>query len=164
MTQISYSQVKVKVNQSLKQYTSAALAFYASHTTQVTQMLSIKGLFSCSKLQTNPKARALSWELSCFNKGDLKLVHYYYSTVFILCDLQANTTLNSNSWLAELPFLGPTHVAIIMPLLGTYSELQLGARSWSLSCATLVSHAIHAYWCHRVSPRSCSLVHNSSLW
>ncbi len=60
MTQISYSQVRVQVNQSLKQYTSAALAFYALHATQVTQMLSINGLFSCSKLQTNLKARALS--------------------------------------------------------------------------------------------------------
>ncbi len=56
-----------------------------------------------------------------------------------------NTTLNSNSWLAKLPFLGAAHIAIITPLLGTYSELWLGARSWSLSCATLVSHAIHVY-------------------
>ncbi len=31
MTQISYSQVRVQVNQSLKQYTSPTLAFYASH-------------------------------------------------------------------------------------------------------------------------------------
>ncbi|PBK88782.1 hypothetical protein ARMGADRAFT_1033766 [Armillaria gallica] len=30
-----------------------------------------------------------------------------------------------------------------MPLLGAYSELQLGARSWSLSCVTSVSYAIH---------------------
>ncbi len=59
--------------------------------------------------------------------------------------LQINTTLNSNSWLVELPFLDPAHVTIIMPLLGTYSELRLGARSWSLSGTTSVSHAIHAY-------------------
>ncbi len=152
------------VNQSLKLYTSPTLAFYASCATQVTQMLSIKGLFSRSKLQTNPKARALSWDLLRSNKGGSKLVHYYYTTVFILCTLHINTTLNSNSWLAELPFLGPTHVAIITPLLGAYSELQLGARSWSLSCTTSVSHAIHAYWRRLVSPRSCGLERNSSLW
>ncbi len=76
-------------------------------------MLSIKGLFSHSKLQTNPEARVLSWEPARSNKGGLKLVHYYYTMVFILCALHINTTLNSNSWLAELPFLGPTHVAIL---------------------------------------------------
>ncbi len=117
MTQISYSQVRAQVNQSLKQYTSAMLAFYASHATQGTQMLSIKGLFSHLKLQTNPEARALSWGLSHSNKGGPKLVHYYYTTVFILCALHINTTLNSNSWLVELPFLGPMHVTIITPCL-----------------------------------------------
>ena len=83
MTPYSYSQVRVQVNQSLKLYTSPALAFYALHTTQVTQMLLIKGLFSHSKLQTNLKARALSWEPLCSNKGGPKLVHYYYTMVFI---------------------------------------------------------------------------------
>ncbi|SJL02905.1 uncharacterized protein ARMOST_06246 [Armillaria ostoyae] len=37
MTQISYSQVRAQVTQSLKQYTSAAFTFYASCDTQVTQ-------------------------------------------------------------------------------------------------------------------------------
>ncbi len=60
MTQISYFQIRAQVNQSLKQYTSAVLAFYTLHATQVTQTLSIKGVFSRSKLQTNPEARALS--------------------------------------------------------------------------------------------------------
>ncbi len=138
------------------------LAFHALLATQVTQMLSIKGIFSHSKLQTNPEARALSWGLVRSNKGGPKLLHYYYSMVFILCTLHINTILNSNSWLAELPFLGPVHVAIIMPLLDAYSELQLGARSQSLRCTTLVSHAIHTYWHHLVSPRSCSLARNSS--
>ncbi len=46
-------------------------------------MLSIKGIFSRSKLQTKPEARALSWGLvRSYNRGP-KLVHYYYSMVFI---------------------------------------------------------------------------------
>ncbi len=68
-----------------------------------------------------------------------------YYGIYIHCTLPINTTLNSNTWLAELPFLGAMHVTIITPLLGAYSELQLGARSWSLSCVTSVSHAIHMY-------------------
>ncbi len=71
------------VNQSLKLYTSPVLAFYALRATQVTQMLSIKGIFSHSKLQTKPEARALSWGLARSYNGGPKLLHYYYTTVFI---------------------------------------------------------------------------------
>ncbi len=46
-------------------------------------MLSILGLFSHSKLQTNPEATASSWRLARdYNRG-LKLVHYNYTALFI---------------------------------------------------------------------------------
>ena len=80
---ISYSQGGAQVNQSLKPYTSPTLAFYTLHANQVTQMLSIKGIFSRSKLQTKPKARALSWGLAHSYNGGPKLVHYDYTVLFI---------------------------------------------------------------------------------
>ncbi len=46
-------------------------------------MISILGIFSHSKLQTNPEATASSWRLACNYNGGPKLVHYDYTALFI---------------------------------------------------------------------------------
>ncbi len=46
-------------------------------------MISILGLFSHSKLWTGPDARVSSWRLACDYSGGPKLVHYYYTALFI---------------------------------------------------------------------------------
>ncbi len=46
-------------------------------------MISILGIFSRSKLQTNPDVMMSSWRLACdYNRGP-KLVHYDYTVLFI---------------------------------------------------------------------------------
>ena len=45
--------------------TSSALAFYASHDTQITQMISILGLFSRSKLTNNSRSWSAKPKGSC---------------------------------------------------------------------------------------------------
>ncbi len=46
-------------------------------------MLSIQGIFSPLKLQTNPEAMVSSWRLARDYNGGPKLVHYNYTVLFI---------------------------------------------------------------------------------
>ncbi len=46
-------------------------------------MISMLGIFSCSKLQTSPEATASSWGLAHDYNGGPKLVHYNYTVLFI---------------------------------------------------------------------------------
>ncbi len=46
-------------------------------------MISILGIFSRLKLQTNPEATASSWRLAHNYNGGPKLLHYNYTALFI---------------------------------------------------------------------------------
>ncbi len=63
--------------------TSAVLAFFALCEYSVTLNAINQGIFSRSKLQTAPEARASSWRLAHNYNGGLKLVHYDYTVLCI---------------------------------------------------------------------------------